>query len=125
MMDLDELLKLKAAARGRFYLEGNVLHAMSGRVAYVYPHNPYSAENGAYIVAACNAVPELIKRVRELERQRELLGLALGRAMTCNGCGLKKSCLDYNDDVVLEVGICASRFVEWAEQAAKEAGECP
>ena len=27
--------------------------------------------NADYIVAACNAVPELIKRVRELERQRD------------------------------------------------------
>jgi hypothetical protein len=30
-------------------------------------------QDAAYIVAACNAVPELIARVRELERQRETL----------------------------------------------------
>lgn len=29
-------------------------------------------KNAAYIVAACNAVPELIKRVRELERELEV-----------------------------------------------------
>ena len=33
----------------------------------------YRADNAAYIVAACNAVPELVQRIRELEAQCDWL----------------------------------------------------
>ena len=42
----------------------------------------YRADNAAYIVAACNAVPELVQRIRELEAQcgiMELVRMAVRR----------------------------------------------
>ena len=56
--------------------------------------------NAAYIVAACNAVPELIARVRELERQN-------------------KELIEWNYEFQRE----SRKLQLQLEQAAKEAGE--
>jgi hypothetical protein len=92
-------------------------------------------QDAAYIVAACNAVPELIaenralqEQVRELEREREWLASQHAKA-----------CLDAaNDACTLNTGDCpvcpldkggrclevtSKTFIEAAEKAAKEAWE--
>ena len=64
--------------------------------------------NIAYITAACNAVPELIARVRELERQREWLA---------------KKCEELSDDVedsFMPHHIPTKEWIKRAEHAAKD-----
>ena len=78
--------------------------------------------NAAYIVAACNAVPELVARVREMERQR----LKFANLAICNNgcldCPLEDVCL-YQEGTVRDSKICSQLLINWAEQEAKEAGE--
>jgi hypothetical protein len=69
--------------------------------------------NSAYIVAACNSLPTLIaenralqERVRELERQREILAHRLADASK-----------------IRVKAYSAETWIELAEIAAKEAGE--
>lgn len=64
--------------------------------------------DAAYILAACNAAPELIARVRELERQREWLA---------------KKCEELSDDVedsFMPYHIPAKEWIKRAEHAAKD-----
>lgn len=94
--------------------------------------NKHSTDNAAYVVAACNAVPELIaenralqERVQELEAQRAYLAKLLGDLCTaqkdgtcplfyaCPASGFGWSC----GNAIKEDWIYA------AEQAVKEAGE--
>ena len=77
MIDLDEELMLKhdAATPGPWKVTDKCAHL------YVTDSNPNReiakiglkpkayVENASYIVAACNAVPELVQRARELESQ--------------------------------------------------------
>lgn len=76
MLDLEELERLaKAATPGpweTYPLPGweGIAHTVAGHKGQ-YLFDIHKVRNGkanaAYIVAACDAVPELIKRVRELE----------------------------------------------------------
>ena len=81
MVDLDELMRLRAAATpgpwkfctDEIYVCGELIYhdyvgnaegkEVASRVTRV------SDEDGAYICAACNAVPELVAWIRELEAQ--------------------------------------------------------
>lgn len=72
-----------------------------------------------YILSACNAVPSLIARVRELERQREFFLSALKENNLCPANG---RC--WPDGSELEEWDCsAANNRECWIQAAKEAGE--
>lgn len=76
MIDLDELMRLhEAATPGPWEVTDKGSHL------YVTDSNPNReiakigrkpkayVENAFYIVAACNAVPEMVARIRELEAQ--------------------------------------------------------
>lgn len=70
MIDLDELMKLREAATPGPW-EHKIDDAFDD--PSIHDITPYVAscvkpDNAAYIVAACNAVPELVARIRELER---------------------------------------------------------
>lgn len=77
MIDLEELERLaKAATSGPWIHQQDecfldvqeIRNPNGGAVADFVSQN-----NASYIVAACNAVPELIARVRELEERNERL----------------------------------------------------
>lgn len=77
-----------------------------------------------YIEAACNAAPELVARVRELERQRDYLAKLLGDLCTAQKDG--QCPLFYNCPASNFGWSCGNAIKgDWiyaAEQAAKEAG---
>ena len=98
MIDLDELMRLHAAATpgpwsvkiGDFCSDDGY-----GTVALPYveangkticvptdrgPYDENDEDDAAYIVAACNAVPELVARIRALEAQRDWLAQASANA---------------------------------------------
>ena len=60
------------------------LHDVSGRFATVYGDDKESKKHAAYIVAACNAYPELVAALREFVRiaserdQRDVRTMAAG-----------------------------------------------
>ena len=85
-----------------------------------------SMANSAYILAACNAVPSLIARVRELERQRnKLLGMYCNE-MVCSWCWLDAVCPHFDETIVRRNPNsegCRETLRKWLEEAAKEAGE--
>lgn len=79
-IDLDALEQLAAQATpGPWEVDdcNNIRIAPKGRpiVATIHDDEDYLPRmaDAQYIAAACNAVPELIARVRELERQRDWL----------------------------------------------------
>lgn len=87
MVDLDELMKLREAATpGPWKVTDKCAHL------YVTDSNPNReiakigrkpkayVENTSYIVAACDAVPELVARIRELEAQLEGNEMRMKRA---------------------------------------------
>lgn len=93
MIDLGELERLaKAATQLPWEVDdcNNVRIAPKGRpiVATIHDYEDYLPRMGdaAYIVAACNAVPELIARVRALERQRDWLAKFIEDNMDCGQC---------------------------------------
>ena len=151
MIDLDKLERLHAEATpGPWTQRGNFIFcAQNKRLAYVEAERALDLQTAAYIVAACNSLPDLIaenralqERVRELERERELCQELLhdswhqteqcidllhdaGVNLTKWACGVE-SCqgcdipeCDMGDLDMVEK--YASRKA--MEQAAKEAGE--
>lgn len=67
--------------------------------------------NAAYIVAACNAVPELIARVRELERQNEALAFWLAQFLPHAECPIFENCpLSHKKNV--DVRDCAKQLTQ-------------
>lgn len=137
MIDLDELERLQKLAeplpwKEYLYLtsEGDSVDAVSNIDGDMIVHTDESllaeAFNCAYIVAACNAVPELIARVRELERKSQVLAQAVANDMICAWCWLDKKCPQWDEENVgraTDIVACQKMFLKWAEKAAKEAGE--
>ena len=98
MLDLDELMRLRAAATpgpwkvkiGDFESEDGYGTVMApyveadGKTICVPfdrgPDDDNDEADAAYICAACNAVPELVTRIRELEAQRDWLAQAAANA---------------------------------------------
>ena len=141
-IDLDELEQLAAQATpgpwrlvdARAFLDDEDFEIRNGQHCIGYGT---SGANAAYIVAACNSLPELIaenralqeraqmrqelveqyeqdiarlrQKVRELERQRELLA----KELVCRGHILGS---------VADADLCKP-WIDAVEQAAKEAGE--
>jgi hypothetical protein len=129
-IDLDELERLAAQAThlpwkvwerdDRYIVDASGKRELA-RVSMRYKPYPERAE---YIAAACNAVPELIaenralrERVRELERQRELLAERL--AFICRS---HNDCVFECPNALLKIDCPDVTFEQWIE-AAKEAGE--
>lgn len=70
-----------------------------------------SCANAAYIVAACNAVPELIARIRELERQNEALAFLLAQFLPHAECPIFEDCpLSHKKNV--DVRDCAKQLTQ-------------
>ena len=84
MVNIDELMRLRAAATpGPWYathdINGDIAPFVEGATGWVFGEgfDPIDGESYMrpsfndleYIVAACNAVPELVARIRELEEQ--------------------------------------------------------
>ena len=107
-LDLDELERLHAAATpGPWRVESEVVRDSMGLfwpISSIEGAEDNVTENittgdAAYIVAACNAAPQLIKRLREMDRQMVWLA--------------KQVCDSFSPQ----------EWINRAEQAAKEAGE--
>lgn len=129
MIDLDELERLAAQATpGPWFVTCNC----TGKTFYTIKNDRvyigetlgvYNGEaNAAYIVAACNAVPELIARVRELERQKRVLVEKMAIDILCSECPVSEAC-PYENATFIELEDCAKQLEKWSENAAKEAGE--
>jgi hypothetical protein len=118
-IDLDALEKLAAQATPGPWEADMLYNIVDEHGILVHTFEEFghttkpSRENVRYIVAACNAVPELIaenralrERVRELERQREILAHRLADASK-----------------IRVKAYSAETWIELAEIAAKEAWE--
>ena len=90
MVDLDKLERLHAEAAGTPYkAKGDWIYAQSVSHKRTFSRRPiaYTVDNrdgrykptetATYIVAACNAVLELIQRIRELETEANILAQQL------------------------------------------------
>lgn len=124
-IDLGELERLaKAATPGPWgygpYPSWDFMYRITGRQKE-FLLDTHIAQNGeanaAYIVAACNAVPELVARVRELERQREFFLKALNDNRLCPNGGCGGLNLDEWDCTATDNREC------WIQASKKEAGE--
>lgn len=154
-IDLDELERLhKAATPGPWKMVGSDQYTFTAVILPPdFPQTPLvgrfrDEQDAAYIVAACNSLPELIaenrtlqeraqmrqelveqyeqdiarfrQKVRELERQKvELAELAI-YGNGCFDCPLEDVCL-YKEELVRDSAVCSRLLIEWVEQAAKEA----
>lgn len=97
-IDLDELMRLHAAATP-------VPWEVTDKCAHLYvtDSNPNReiakigwkpkayVENASYIVAACNAVPELVSRIRELETEIKRRDAEIWASL-CNECAIDDVC---------------------------------
>ena len=92
MLDLDKLERLaKNATPGPWVGRGNHIFCVDNkRLVYVEAERALDLQTADYIVAACNAVPELIARVRELERMADIMAEQLAcveiAPSICCGC---------------------------------------
>ena len=146
-LDLEKLERLAAQATpgpwemvdARAFLDDEDFEIRNGQHCIGYGT---SEADSAYIVAACNAVPELVARVRELEVVEESLARNLADTAFCPLC-LIKDCPQYGNgdlgmgafepelvdreqckkSIIAHARKGAKEFIELAEQAAKEAGE--
>lgn len=93
MIDLDELMRLREAATTGPWKVEEVSHVINdtvwfseiiktddGRIDEKIVNQGAGKADAAYIVAACNAVPELVARIRELEAQRDWMAQAAANA---------------------------------------------
>lgn len=128
MVDLDKLERLHADAAGTPYkAKGDWIYAQSVSHKRTFSRRPMAytidnrdrrykpTETAAYIVAACNAVPDLIdenralqKLVWELERQRDWL------ARKCEELS------DDPEDFFMPYNTPAKEWIKRAKQATKE-----
>lgn len=122
-IDLDELERLAAQATLLPWhtIHGEILDAYHLKRAFM-SYGEASKQNAAYIVAACNAVPKLIAKVRELERQREALaGKVCDYANRSDDIG-NCICCDFSGYCGDNTTFCSDAIIRWAEKDAKEAG---
>jgi hypothetical protein len=111
--NLDELEKLANLAKPLpWYVNRNpqdfditLVEMVTLNGQYIGMMRPHDAK---YVITACNAVPELIAKVRKLEQQRDWLA---------------KKCEDLSDDVedsFMPYHISVETWIERAEEAIKE-----
>ena len=93
MIDLDKLMRLHAAATpGPWKVEKNHTAYDSWGDSVCYTQQCHNLDNNlAYIVAACNAIPELVARIRELEAEIKRRD-AYKAAEICNACTDDRFC---------------------------------
>lgn len=70
------------------------------------------------VVKAFEALRPLVARVRELERQAQVLAVAVSEYQRCKTCIVRRSCP--NDAKGGPQEDCVVAILKWAEQAAKE-----
>lgn len=80
MINLDELINLREAAT-----PGPWEHKIDDAFTTIHTIEPsvasyVSPADAAYIVAACNAIPELVARIRELEDQLDVNEMRMKKA---------------------------------------------
>ena len=90
MIDLDELMRLRDEATPGPWKVEEVSHVINDTVWFSeiiktgddekIVNQGAGKADAAYICAACNAVPELVTRIRELEAQRDWLAQAAANA---------------------------------------------
>lgn len=142
-LDLDELERLAAQATpGPWEMDNNynIRIAEGGHPLVITINDDEDwiprPSDARYITAACNALPELIARVRELEAKNKDLGI---RSMLNNGrafrladyianSGMCAFCPAYDEfcmaDGACRLVDCIEAIYKWADkQAAKEDGE--
>ena len=110
-LNLEKLEQLAKAATSRPWeathdINGDIAPFIVGKTGWVLGEG-FDPEHGGdcwvrpsfddleYIVAACNAVPELVARVRELEAQRDWLASKLGDMCSVSShgsCGVSAPC---------------------------------
>ena len=132
---------------GRFARNSLYLMADERHKAVLYNHLAEDKADAEYIVAACNYLPKLIKmykeaddeayeaneawkklrveyltlryQVQKLERQAQVLAVAVSEYQRCKTCIVRRSCP--NDAKGGPQEDCVVAILKWAEQAAKEA----
>lgn len=116
MIDLEELERLaKAATPGPWKVDdlNNIRIAPKGRpiVATIHDCEDYLPRmaDAQYITAACNAVPELIQRIRELEAEVDLLARKIAFHNNKCNCSIKCNC-----------GIDVKYWRKWAREKREE-----
>lgn len=141
-LDLDELERLAAQATPGPWKEGrhDMFSIVEGAHAkYIYANSiPVAISTGEekdcervladarYIAAACNAVPSLIARVRELERQREYLARELSSDDDQADCDHTHLPCEHRSVWYCKAGLKGQMqcWISEAEKFAKEGGEC-
>lgn len=124
-IDLDELERLaKAATPGPWdvSMKNLTIYDPFGDSVASTEQTHNQEANLHYIAVACNAVPGLIARIRELERQRDWLAKLLGDLCTAQKDG--QCPLFYNCPAAQFGWSCGSTLKQdWIYVAEKEAGE--
>lgn len=92
-IDIDELMRLRyAATPGPWKAEKNHTAYDSWGESVCYTQQCHNHDNNlAYITAACNAVPELVARIRKLESEIKRRDAQRWAAL-CNDCESDGSC---------------------------------
>ena len=133
MVNLDELMRLHDAATPGPWgpnIDGHISSAKGMVCHKVHVYNtpdgreydlPYK-DDAAYICAACGAVPELVKRVRELEDQVTFLNkvagnLAYNPCLTCvdNGHSCPRELYSPDNDDIESVLVCCRMKHAWRD----------
>lgn len=136
-IDLDELERLAAQATpGPWKVTGKLLPEYitdanpNRKIARILRTPRTHKENAHYIVAACNSLPTLIaenralrERVRELEAQRIILAGKIGTLTRWYDAMAGCEVCEFTQDCDNSEACCTNAIIQWAEEAAKEAGE--
>lgn len=138
MIDLDELMRLHDAASpgpwktfvGNFDSDGYSMVIRpyieaDGKITFVSNDDTdygYDENDAAYIVAACNSIPDLVARIRELEDQVTFLNkvagnLAYNPCLTCvdNGHGCPRELYSPDNDDIESVLVCCRMKHAWRD----------
>lgn len=135
-VDLEKLEQLAAQATpgpwslvdARAFLDDEDFEIRNGQHCIGYGT---SGADAAYIVGACNAVPELIARVRELEVVEEVLARNIADTAFCPLC-LIKDCPQYDmgdigmgafEPELVDREQCKKSILAHARKGAKEKNE--
>lgn len=124
MVNLDKLMKLHdAATPGPWEHEiDNAFDDPSSHVITPCVASFAKPDDAAYIVAACNSVPELVARIRELEDQVTFLNkvagnLAYNPCLTCvdNGHSCPRELYSPDNDDIERVLVCCRMKHAWRD----------
>lgn len=129
MSDLDELMRLHDAAT-----PGTWEHKIDDYFTTIHTIEPsvasyVSPANAAYICAACNGVPELVQRIRELEEQLyEAVGCIISNEsqtmIDCRICFFEQYCEYGKDHCKRNPEMCRKAIMKYvtSEETEENAG---